>query len=163
MKLNCCHVQGEKYPARDEEKAWSLASHVQGENENFIYLENEVKWRGSNWGRPFCPLGGSAISDWEVMAFCKQAMQLFAHSPAKSPWPLKAVWEGPGLSELKLVLTDTFRIHFITPGNLGECTWKKNTLNFHRISGTINESVKNLDVNAYCPLVSSQRITVSMA
>lgn len=66
------------------------------------------------------------------------------------------------LSELKSVLTDMIRIHFIALGILGERAWK-NILNSHCVSGAINESGKKLDTNASCTHGSPQLITVSMA
>lgn len=78
----------------ERHEVWRLTFRVK--IENFIYLENGVKWRSSDWGRPFCPLGGPVISDFKVTAFCKQAMQPFTHSPAKSPRSPKGAGKDSG-------------------------------------------------------------------
>lgn len=117
MKLHCCYIQGEKYSGRGRRKAYKAGFSHSGPKWEFINLENAVKWRGSSWGRRFCLLGGLAVADLAVPAFC--------HPQTKLPWPARGTGEGFMLSELKLVLTDRIRIHFIALGVLGESAWKK--------------------------------------
>lgn len=50
------------------------------------------------------------------------AAPAFCHPQTKLPWPARGMGDGFMLSELKLVLTDMIRIHFIALGVLGEST-----------------------------------------
>lgn len=123
MKSHCCHVRGEKYPARGRGKAWKSGISHSGPKWELNYLENAVKWRSSSWGRRFClrrsrdiRLGGHSIL-WTSNA-------VFCHPWTKLLWPARGMGEGFTLSDLKLVLTDIIRIHLIALGVLGESAWK---------------------------------------